>query len=301
MSVVVPAPAVPLVVAAPAVLPIHDPLPLPAPGWGVTDALAALAEARLALPVALPEATVVSALTTVVLRSGGLAVKVYPPGTDPEHLARITAALRPTSTALLPVGGPVVTSHGVVSVSPWLPAAPPVDWAEAGALLRRFHAECAGADVPVWTPLRRLPGQVAELPAGAAGVLLAARAALLAALCELNSELGVDVLHGDVSPTNMLRTAAGPRLIDLDFVAVGPREYDLASAARRVAAGELDRGTYRRFCEGYGYDVRDWEGLEVVNRLAELGGVAFRLWDARHHGRDLDWVPGVVAEWRTPL
>jgi Ser/Thr protein kinase RdoA (MazF antagonist) len=188
-----------------------------------------------------------------------------------------------------------------VSVSPWLPAAPRVDWAEAGALLRRFHAESAGAELPAWTPLRRLPGQVAELPAEAAGVLLAARAALLDALCELHSELGVDVLHGDLSPTNMLRTAAGPRLIDLDFVAAGPREYDLASAARRVAAGELDPGTYRAFCEAYGYDVREWEGLEVVNRLAELGGVAFRLWDARHHGRDLDWVPGVVAQWRTPL
>jgi hypothetical protein len=29
--------------------------------------------------------------------------------------------------------------------------------------------------------------------------------------------------------------------------------------------------------------------------------VAFRLWDSRHHGLDLDWVEHELRVWRTPL
>jgi hypothetical protein len=39
----------------------------------------------------------------------------------------------------------------------------------------------------------------------------------------------------------------------------------------------------------------------VLNKIADLGGVAFRLWDDRHHGRPLDWVPAEVELWRSPL
>lgn len=281
--------------------PVSSPLPLPTRHWGAAEALLALDEARLSLPLHLPDATVVSALTTVVLRSGDVAVKVYPPGTDPAHLDLLAGALADTSTAHLPVDRAVVTSHGVVTVTPWLPPAAAVTWEETGALLRRFHAEHAAADVPAWTPLSRLPSQVEGLPGDVAGVLLAARAALLEALSEVRSELGVGVIHGDVSPSNVMRTAAGPRLIDLDWVAVAPREYDLAAASRRVRDGEISRPTYARFCDAYGFDVLTWDGLPVLDRIADLGGVAFRLWDCRHHGRDLDWVQAEALLWRTPL
>lgn len=278
-----------------------SPLPLPTRHWGAAQALLALDEARLSLPLHLPDATVISALTTVVLRSGGAAVKVYPPGTDPAHLDLLAAALGGTSTAHLPDGRAVVTSHGIVTVTPWLPAAPAVTWEETGALLRRFHTEHAAADVPVWTPLSRLPSQVEGLPLDVAEVLLAARAALLDALGEVRSELGVGTIHGDVSPSNVMRTAAGPRLIDLDWVAVAPREYDLAAASRRVRDGEISRQTYAGFCDAYGFDVLSWDGLPVLDRIADLGGVAFRLWDCRHHGRDLDWVDAEARHWRTPI
>ena len=39
----------------------------------------------------------------------------------------------------------------------------------------------------------------------------------------------------------------------------------------------------------------------VLDRVAALGGVAFRLWDDRRQGRTLDWLPDAVREWRTPL
>lgn len=277
------------------------PLPLPTGSWGVAEALAALSEARLSLPLPLPDATVVSALTTVVLRSGDHAVKVYPPGTDPAHLDRLTRSLAGSTTAHLPLGPAVVTSHGVVTVTPWLPAARPVSWAELGALLRAFHDEHATADVPRWTPLSRLPSQVRVLPDDQAAVLLQARDELLTALAEAGSAVGHGVIHGDLSAANVLRTPLGPRLIDLDWVSVGPREYDLASAARRVRNGEISRRGYARFCATYGFDVRTWPGLALLDRIADLGGVAFRIWDSRHHGLDLAWVKQEVTLWRRPV
>ena len=279
----------------------RDPLPLPVGAWGHREALDALAEASLVLPVPLRRPRLVSALTTVVLRAGHHAVKVYPPGTDAAHLHRTAHALAGTRTALLPVAGPVVTSSGVVSVSPWLSDRRPVCWAGTGRLLRAFHAEHAHADVPAWDPLRRVVALSADLPDEAAAVLLAARRTLLDALAGLHSPLGVGVVHGDVSPANVMRRPDGPVLIDLDFAARAPREYDLTSAARRFEAGEIDEATYRSFCDAYGTDVRSWEGRVVLDRIALLGGVAFRIWDDRRAGRALDWLDDAVRQWRTAL
>lgn len=288
------------------------PMPLPTGSWGAADALAALEEARTLLvptrPVGLlsplpPVAPVrvVSALTTVVLHTGEYAVKVYPPGTDIGHLDRLAGALAGSTTAHLPLFPAVATPYGVVTVSAWLPPARPVSWKELGLLLRRFHDEHASADVPVWAPLSRLPRLAAGLPEDWAGVLLRARGGLLDALGEVGSEAGEGPIHGDVSPSNVLRTAEGPRLIDLDWVAWGPREYDLASAARRARSGEISRRTYAAFCSAYGFDVRRWPGLPVLDRIAELGALAFRVWDSRHHHRDLDWVETELRAWRTAL
>jgi hypothetical protein len=276
-------------------------LPLPVAGWGAREALLAVEEARLAMPDLPLRVTVVSALTTVVLRAGGHAVKVYPPGTDPEHLDRLTRALAGSATVHVGSRRAVTTSYGVVTLVPWLPAARPVSWPELGALLRAFHDEHAAADVPPWQPLSRLPSQVAGLRPEHAAVLLDARTALLDALAGVASQLGFGAIHGDVSPSNVMRTGTGPRLIDVDWVARAPREYDLAAAARRFRAGEIPRSAYVGFCAGYGYDVRSWPELPLLDRIADLDGVAFRLWDSRHHGGDLDWVAREVALWRTPL
>jgi len=280
----------------------EETMPLPTPGWGAAQALHALDQARDELDVRglrLPHATVVSALTTVVLRAGEYAVKVYPPGTDAAALEQIQVALAGSSTTHLPVGAPVSTAAGVLTVIPWVQAAAPVTWAELGAILRTFHTEHQVAAVQRWVPLSRLAPQVRGLPEEAAQVLLDARDALLAALDEVDSEVGEGIIHGDISPSNVMRATTGPRLIDLDWVSRGPREYDLASAARRVADGEISVREYNAFCGAYGFDVRGWAGLPVLNRIADLSGVAFRLWDSRQHGRSLDWVDGELRVWRT--
>ncbi|AEE44951.1 phosphotransferase [Cellulomonas fimi] len=280
---------------------VADPLPLPRAGWGAADALAALEEARLVLPVAPDEPEVVSVLTTVVLRLGDDAVKVYPPGTDAAHLGAVATALDGSRRGLLPRQAPVVTSSGVVVVSPWLADARPARWPRIGRALRRFHDDHTDADVPAWVPLRRLDGLLDALPDDAAAVLLDARAALLDAVASAGTELGTGAVHGDVSPGNVLRSRGRTWLVDLDFVARGPLEYDLTSAARRFDAGELDDVTYLRFCRAYGHDVRGWAGRPVLDAVAELGGVLFRLWDDRQRGVGSPWLGAAVGRWRTPL
>ncbi len=288
--------------------PLVEPLPMPAPGWGVVEAVCAWEAARDLLPVEVtgvlaPDEPVVpvSALTTVVLRIGPWAVKVYPPGTDVRHVAGVGEALAGSRTAHLPVCGPVESVFGVVTVSGWLRLARPVTWAETGRLLRAFHAEHTAAPLPRWQPLSRLETQVAALPPALADVLRAAKATLVEALADTTSDLGEGPIHGDVSPANVMRTQTGPRLIDLDWAALGPQEYDLAAAARRLRTGEISSATYRRFCSAYGHDVRSWAGLPVVDRIASLGGVVFRLWDCRHHGWSTEWLEEEVRGWRQPL
>jgi len=273
-------------------------LPLPAPGWGIDQARAALEAARSRLPLDPgPAGEVLGLLTTVVLAAGAHVVKVYPPGTDTGHLDRIHAELAGSRTATPAVGRCVETPHGVVSVAPRLVGDLPVSWPELGALLRTFHEEHAGADVGQWSPLSRLDSQLDVLPEPDAVVLRSARDRLLAELALVRSELGIEVIHGDVSPSNVLHDGRRAALIDLDWVALAPREYDLASASRRFRAGELDRATYRDFCAAYGHDVMGWDGLPLVDEVADLAGVAFRIWDCRHHGRDLDWLAAELPRW----
>jgi len=281
--------------------PGHDPLPFPAVTWGGPEALAAIDAARPCLPTPLPEAHVVSVLTAIVARAGQYAVKVHPPGTDAGHLERVGDALAGSSSAVVPLHQPVATEHGVVSLLPWLEPAAPVGWPDVGALLRQFHTEHAGAAVAPWTPLRRVAQATAGLAAADQAVLLGARDTLLAVLAGLDWLWPPDVIHGDVSPSNVMRAEGRPVLVDVDFVAVGPREYDLASAALRRTTGEIDRSTWLGFCRAYGADVLGWSGLPVLHRVMQLGAVAFSLWDCQRSGRPLDWMPDVVAGWRTPL
>jgi len=278
-------------------------LPLPPSGWGVADALAAFEAARPALPPGMvAPAAVLGQLTTVVLAAGDHVVKVYPPGTDADHLDEIHTALGGSTSATVSRVPAVPTVRGVVTVSRRVPSGgSPVTWAEVGAALLRFHLENGGRSVPAWAPLSRLAAEVSTLPDEQAEVLLSARDVLLAALSGVRSELGFDTIHGDVSPSNVLRDGRGVTLIDLDWVARAPREYDLASASRRFRAGEIDRATYRSFCQSYGHDVLQWEGLTLIDRVADLAGVVFRIWDCRFHGRDLDWLPAELRVWRTPL
>nr|WP_231126765.1 phosphotransferase [Motilibacter aurantiacus] len=203
-----------------------------------------------------------------------------------------------------PVSGPLETPTGVVVAFPWVDAGAPVGWPEVGGLLRAWHqAEVVTAGLPSWSPLGRLPAQVAAyaaLPAadpGLARAALAARERLLSQVPQLTTTLGVGAIHGDVSPSNVLRRAGRPVLIDSDFVAVGPKEYDLVPAAQRRERGEIDEAEYLGFCAEYGHDVRSWPGIGLVEEICGLGAVTFRLRCAAERGEDVAWLGGALARY----
>ncbi|NHC12258.1 phosphotransferase [Motilibacter deserti] len=280
----------------------------PEPAFGLEQVLAAARAAAAPLglsPASVRAARVVQVVSTAVLEVDGLAVKVYPAGSDAVRLSAQAAALDAAASLWVrPVAPPVVTRHGVVVGYPWVPAGAPVGWPEVGSLLRSWHAAAVPTDeLPAWTPLRRLPGQVAAyaaLPAADPGlvrVALAARERLLTEVSGLSSGLGVGAIHGDVSPSNVLRRDGRPVLIDSDFVAVGPKEYDLVPAAQRRERGELDEAEYLDFCAAYGYDVRSWPGLGLVEEICGLGAVTFRVWCAAQRGEDVSWLGTALSRY----
>lgn len=295
MTVLDPSAAAPVtaVAAGSAVLPV-DPLPLPQPGWGADQARDAVAEAALVLPELAGPARLVRAVSTVVLQVGETAVKVHPPGTDPFHLARVHAVLADSPVTLTATAAPVVTSNGVVTVTPWTTPGEPLGWGAVGEVLRTLHDLPTAAALPAWTPLRRLPGQLLELPDVDASRLLDHRSRLLDRLADLTPVLPPGALHGDVAPDNVLATTSGPRWIDLDFACAGLREYDVAAVVRRYAAGELADADYRAFVHAYEVDLRGWPGLALLDELCALSAVGFRLWTDRCAGRPSGWLPEVL-------
>ena len=94
-------------------------------------------------------------------------------------------------------------------------------------------------------------------------------------------------IHGDAWPGNIVRTAAGPLVMDLERFSRGPREWDLTSTAVRArTTGAVTEDEYAQFCELYGYDVTAWHGFGILAGARELRMVSYA---AQHAARNLDW------------
>jgi hypothetical protein len=266
--------------------------------WTVVDAGAAAAEGLAALGLSTPLELVRDA-SAAVFRCGDLAVKVNAPGTRATRMRATYLALRESTCCLLPIAGPYETAHGVVTVWPWVDGSGTTGWDEVGRLLRAFHGTAGPLEeLPRWRPFSRLPQQLAHVPDDEATVLRRAAKRLLRKGSRLPSDLGYGLIHGDVSVENTLRIAGDPVLIDLDFVAIGPREYDLVGALVRLRRGEIDAETYDAFCASYGYDVRSWAGVETVVDVCDLGALTYQLWSYGHHGLPLPDLTDALDRWR---
>jgi Ser/Thr protein kinase RdoA (MazF antagonist) len=78
-------------------------------------------------------------------------------------------------------------------------------------------------------------------------------------------------VHGDAHPGNLLRTATGRTVLcDLDTVAWGPREVDLAPAAHGVVRFGRDRADYETFADSYGFDLLDAPAWPALRALRDL-------------------------------
>ncbi|MEU7478331.1 aminoglycoside phosphotransferase family protein [Lentzea sp. NPDC042327] len=154
--------------------------------------------------------------------------------------------------------------------------------ADLAGLLRDLHALEAPPelDLPVADPFRRARTCLDRAKALSEEDLLFVNGLLndLAARYEnLSFALPQGVVHGDANVWNVFLDHRGaPVLGDLDTLAVGPRELDLTPVALyHHRLGWHTAAEYRGFVGGYGFDVKDWEGYEVLADALEIELIAW--------------------------
>lgn len=160
----------------------------------------------------------------------------------------------------------------------------PADTTDLAGLLRQVHA----LPEPDFTlPRRELLGGVERWlhlagdaidPADAA-YLRERRDGFAAASAALTPHLPPGPIHGDALPRNVHVGPDGAVLVDLETFSGDFREHDLVVMALSRDRYGLGWEAYESFTEAYGWDVREWEGCEVLRGARETASCA---WVAQH-------------------
>ncbi|WP_406728623.1 aminoglycoside phosphotransferase family protein [Streptomyces sp. GD-15H] len=198
-------------------------------------------------------------------------------------------AVRPLSDA------PEPALHDGRAVTFWQALSDPGGTADFRALaeaLRSLHDLPADTapPLPVFDPLADAAGHLAR--AAGAPVPDADREFLRDRVADLREEyrtlrfvLPPGPVHGDAHKGNYLRAADGSAvLLDLEHVAHGPREWDLATAfgIPHRGFGWLGADDYRQVARTVGFDVVAWPGFDVLLRIRLTSMTAALLRDTTH-------------------
>ena len=95
------------------------------------------------------------------------------------------------------------------------------------------------------------------------------------------------LIHGEAHIGNVLRASSGQMVLgDWDHVAAGPRECDLIQIHfLRRRFGRASPGDIDAFAAAYGWDVREWPGLETLIAIREITGLSAPTSALRGSGR----------------
>ncbi|MFI5781512.1 phosphotransferase [Nocardia sp. NPDC051570] len=146
---------------------------------------------------------------------------------------------------------------------------------ELGTILRDLH-ELADPpfELPRYVPLdglaQALDARPRALPESDRRWLDERRARLVERYDALPSALGVGMVHGDAYPGNTLWDGDRALLGDWDEVAVAPRELDLVNIYQGGVRFGHCATELHEFGLAYGWDVREWEGFEVLRQIRDL-------------------------------
>ncbi|MFB8235539.1 phosphotransferase family protein [Kitasatospora purpeofusca] len=238
-------------------------------------------------------------------RSSAVA-KIYRPGEDYLAVQRQSMAahwLRDSGVMTArPLGEPAVTRQGrVVSFSEDLGDGGPVSSAQLALLLSALHALPVPGHLglPVLDPAGQLLDRIAALPRRVLAPedrrLL--RGQVTAAGRRWSTHVWPGdpvVVHGDLNTFNTMLSPAGPALLDLESLAVGPALYDLAFIAWTRDGFAADPREYEDFRAVYGVDVTTVQhgaAYQLLARLRAACGVVIALEAAT---RDPAWLPEVA-------
>ncbi|MEU2899376.1 phosphotransferase enzyme family protein [Streptomyces sp. NPDC001273] len=202
--------------------------------------------------------------------------------------------------APLPVPQPVATESGLLATFwhflPHLPGRTPAADELADPLRRVHNLGAPPCPLPDWDPLSVDRARLDRAPVGVGAAELAYLHDLADRLEDelprLRFALPRAVIHGDAHIGNLLHDTRGhPVLCDLDFMCVGPPEWDLVPELMGCVRYGRPMAGYQRLVDAYGFDPRTWEGLPTMARVHALNvlTVVLPLLEAN---------PGMRAEWR---
>ncbi len=149
---------------------------------------------------------------------------------------------------------------------------------ELADLLKRLHwlEEPESLGLSYFDPMAKVRASLSGLGGGVrpedAAFVTERADRLEKAYGRLDFVLPFGFIHGDASIGNILRDRAGHAvLIDLDGVALAPREWDLIQTALFYDRfGWHSREQYESFVHHYGFDIMNWPGYPVLADLREL-------------------------------
>jgi aminoglycoside phosphotransferase (APT) family kinase protein len=231
--------------------------------------------------------------SNAVFVAGGVLVRVAPSSSAAPAVARSVAVARWLAAAGVPavraveVEQPLCADGLLVTFWQYLGADDPFgSTVDLARLLRRLHVleTPRELEVPELDPFHRAEARLSWVALSHSDVDFLSRRLddLRSAYADLRFQLAPGVIHGDASVGNvLLDDAGGPRLIDLDSFAIGPREWDLIlTAIYYDRYGWHTAEEYAAFCETYGVDVMAWDGYEVLADTRELLMVTWLAWKA---------------------
>ena len=166
--------------------------------------------------------------------------------------------------------------------------------AELGGILRQLHRLPVPEDLPLPTfdifgrASRRIV-DTTELSDSEREFLSGRLTELREAYGHLNFSLPSCAIHADAHQANLIRTPDGTViLIDFEAFAFGPPEYDLSVTATEQTVGWHTEAQYESFAESYGFDVKRWDGFEVIRAINELKMTTWLMQNVRENKRIAD-------------
>ena len=174
-------------------------------------------------------------------------------------------------------GQPWVVDGCVVTAWRWEEVAGAPSPADLGGLARALRERTVGTnvfDVPRFDPLSAIRSAVAATPIGdPQGDFVRRRAQELSgdwARIADRDPAGTAIVHGDLHQDNVLRTAEGALLTDLELAGAGPSSYDTAPAVVMVERYGASSATLDAFLDAQGSDPRSWSGFATCLAVYEL-------------------------------
>ncbi|MGN6695065.1 MAG: aminoglycoside phosphotransferase family protein [Aquihabitans sp.] len=200
----------------------------------------------------------------------------------------------PTVPLVAGKGQPWLVEGCVVTAWRWEEVTGVASSADLGGLARVLRERTVGShvfDVPRFDPLTAIRAAVARIPIGdPQGDFVRKRAQELSADWARIADrdpAGTAIVHGDLHQDNVLRTAAGAQLTDLELAGAGPSSYDTAPAVVMVERYGADPATLAAFVDAQGLDPRSWSGFATCLSVYELWVTAWSV-GVRHRSPELE-------------